>query len=79
MTTSNKLLVIETQDRVVGVQEFGVEDNLDSVRRLVEQVNSSDLVKNRVGSIVGHVVGDNGRKRVSLQGEDSSLEKNLVF
>jgi hypothetical protein len=36
MTTPDKLLVIETQDWVVGVEEFRVEDDLDSVGASVE-------------------------------------------
>jgi hypothetical protein len=36
MTTPNKLLVVQTQDGVVGVQELGVEDDLDSITGSVE-------------------------------------------
>lgn len=59
MTTSNKLFIVETQDWVVGVEEFWVEDNLDSIARLIEKVNASDLVEDRVGGVVRHVVGNN--------------------
>ena len=79
MTTSNKLFVIHTQDRVVGVQEFGVEDDLDTVTLLVEQLSPSDLVQDRIVGIILHIVGGDGRQRVSLERKDSSLEKNLVF
>lgn len=79
MTTSDKLLVVETQDRVVRVQEFGVEDDLDTIAGSVEKLDTSDLVQNRVGAVVGHVVGDDRRQRVSLESENSSLEKNLVL
>lgn len=79
MTTSDKLFVIQTQDRVVGVQELGVEDDLDSISRSVEQLDSSDLVQDWVGGIVGHVMSDNRRERVSLERKHSSFEENLVF
>lgn len=79
MTTSDKLLVIQTQDRVVGVKELGVEDNLDPVRGSVEQFDPSDLAEDGIVGVVGHVVRGDGRERVSLEGKDSSLEKNLVF
>ena len=79
MTSSNKLFVIHTQDRVVGVQEFGVEDDLDTVVLLVEQLGPSDLVQDRIVGVVLHVVGGDGRQRVSLERKDSTLEKDLVF
>jgi len=44
MTTSNKLLVVQTKDRVIGVQELGVENDFDPISRPVEEFNSSDLV-----------------------------------
>lgn len=78
MATSDKLLVIQAKDWVVRVQEFWVEDDLDSVGASVEELDSSDLVQDWVGAIVLHVVGDNGRKRASLQREDSPLQRDLV-
>jgi hypothetical protein len=78
VTTSDKLLVIETQDRVVGIQEFRVEDDLDSIRASVEEFNSSDLVQDGVGAVILHVVGDDGGKRASLESEDSPLQGNLI-
>jgi hypothetical protein len=58
MTTSDELLVIETKDGIVGVQEFGVEDDLDSVGTSVKELYPSDLVQNGVGGVISHVVGD---------------------
>lgn len=74
MATPDKFLVVQTEDWVVAVQEFGVEDNLDTVRRPVEQLNPADLVQDRVVGIVCHVMGRNGRQRVSLKGEYSAFE-----
>lgn len=79
MATSDKLFVIQTQNRVVRVQELWVEDDLHSIARSVEQLDSSDLVQDWVGTVVGHVVGNDRWQRVSLEGEDSSLEQDLVF
>ena len=79
MTTPDKLLIVQTQNRVIGVQEFRVEDDLDSVGSPVEELHSSNLVQDRVVCIICHVVCDNGWKGVSLQGEYSSFEEDLVF
>lgn len=56
MTSSNKLLIIQAQNRVVRVQEFRMEDDLNSISRSVEQLNASDLVQDWVVRVVGHVV-----------------------
>lgn len=56
-----------------------MEDNLDSVRGSVEQLDSSDLIQNWIIGVVSHVVGSDWWERVSLEGEYSSLEKDLVF
>jgi hypothetical protein len=61
MTTPNKLFVIQTEDRVVRIQEFRMENNLNPISRPVEQLNSSDLVQDGIVGVVGHVVcGDWG-------------------
>lgn len=79
MTTPNKLFIIQTQDGVVTVQEFGVEDNLDPVFGPVEQLYPPELVQNRVICVIRHIVRDDRRQRVSLQGEHPSLEQNPVL
>ena len=128
MASSNELLVVETEDGVVGVEELRVEDDLverrenesaiesrvlehfscstglderreggarrfrrvaslekeesahlHSIGLPVEELNPPDLVENGIGSVVDHVVSDNGRKGVSLESEHSSLEEDLVF
>jgi hypothetical protein len=79
MTSPDKLLVIQSEDRVVCIQEFRMEDNLDPITRPVEQLDPSNLVEDGIVGIVGHVVGSNGRERVSLKGEYSSFEEDLVF
>jgi hypothetical protein len=79
VTTPDKLFVIQTQDRVVRVQELGVEDDLDPVVLLVEQLSPPDLVQDRIVGIVLHVVGSHGRERVPLERKHSTLEEDLVF
>jgi len=36
MTTPDKLFVIQTKNRIVGIQEFRMENDLDPIRRPVE-------------------------------------------
>ena len=43
MAPTDKLVVVQQQDRVVGVEELGVEDDLDAVLGLVEQLHPADL------------------------------------
>lgn len=66
MTTPHKLLVIQAQNRVIAIQKFWVENHLDPVGRPVEQLDTPDLVEDRVTCVVCHVVSDNGGQRVSL-------------
>lgn len=79
MATSDEIIVVEGKNRVSRVEELGVEDDLDSVRRVVEQLHSSDLVQNRVLMIVDHVVGDDGRKSTSLHGEEATAEQDSIL
>ena len=79
MASAHKLLVVEAENRVVGVEEFGVEEDLDAITRTVEELDAADLVENRVVGIVSHVVGDDGRQRVSTEGKDATLEQDLVL
>jgi hypothetical protein len=78
VATSHKFFVIKTEDWVVRVQEFRVEDDLDPIRASVEELDSSDLVQNRICAVILHIVGDNWRKRTSLEGKDSPLQSYLV-
>jgi hypothetical protein len=56
-----------------------MEDNLDSVRAPVEQLDSPDLIQDRIVRIVGHIVGHDWRQGVSFERKYSSFEKDLVF
>ena len=79
MAATDELLVVHTKDWVVAVQEVGMEHHLDAVRRVVEQLNATDLVQDGVIVVVGHVVRCHGRERIALEGEDSTLQENLVL
>jgi hypothetical protein len=79
MTSPDELLVVQPKNRVVGVQELGVEDDLDAVLTPVEQLHPPDLVQDGVVRIVGHVVRRNRREGVAAEGEDATLEEDLVF
>lgn len=78
MATTHKLFVVQTKNGVVRVQKLRVEDDLDSIRASVEELDSSDLIQDRVGAVVLHVVGDDRGKRVPLQRENSPLQRDLV-
>lgn len=78
VTAPHKFLIIKSQNRIVGIQEFRMEDDLDSIGASVEQFDPSNLVQDRVGAVVLHVVGDDGGKRAPLESEYSSLQSNLV-
>ena len=79
MASTNELFIVQTKNRVVGVEEIWVEDNLDTVVLRVKQLDTTNLVENRVASIVSHVVSRHRRERVALKSKDTTLEENLVF
>ena len=61
VAAAHELLVVHPQDRVVAVEEVGVEDDLDAVMRVVEELHAPDLGQNRVVVVVRHVVRRDGR------------------
>ena len=79
MAAPHKLLIVHTQDGVVAVQEVRVEDDLHAVRRVVEQLHTTDLVEDRVVGVVGHVVRRYRWQHVALECEDTTLEQHLVL
>lgn len=66
MATSDEFFVVKPKDGVVGIEEIGVEDDLDAVLVVVEEFHTTDLAENRVIGIVGHVVRCHGWKGVAL-------------
>lgn len=79
MAPSHKLLIVQSQDRVIGVQELRVEDDFYAVVLVVEELDAPELVQDRVVGVVGHVVRHDGRERVSAEGEHAPLEQDLVL
>lgn len=79
MTSTHKFFVIQRQNRVITVQKVGVEDNLDTIMGIVEQLDTPDLVENRIISVIGHVVCCDRRKRAAFECKDASLEQDLIF
>jgi len=73
MATSDKLFVIKTQNRIVGVQEFRMEDYLNSIARSVEELDATDLVQNRIGAVVCHIMGNDRRKRITAKSKNSAF------
>lgn len=79
VTPSYKLLVIHAQQGVVGAQELRVEDHLHAVFARVEELDLADLAQDRVLVVVRHIVSDNWREGVALQGENAALEEDIVL
>ena len=53
--------------------------DLDAVIVVVEELYSADLVENRIVVIINHIVcGDRG-EGVSLESQDTPLQKDVVF
>ncbi|KAL8419057.1 hypothetical protein RB594_002311 [Gaeumannomyces avenae] len=79
MRAAHKVVVVQRQHRVGRVQELRVEDDLDTVRGVVEQLHASDLVQNGVVVVVHHVVRDNGREPMPLHGKQAPPQKDTVL
>lgn len=56
-----------------------MEDDLHAVVVVIEELNSADLVENRIVVIVGHVVGCHWGECVPLQRQDTTLQQDVVF
>ena len=61
MTATDELLVGETQQRVVVTEELRVEDDLDSVGRIIEQIASLQSLDNWVLVVIVNIVRSYGR------------------
>lgn len=73
MASTNKLLVVKAQDRVATVQKVRMEYDLHAIVAVVEQFDTAYLTEDWIVGVVGHVMCDNWRKRVSLQCKDATL------
>ena len=61
MTATDELLVGETQQRVVVTEELRVEDDLDSIGRIIEQIASLQSLDNWVLVVIVNIVRSYGR------------------
>ena len=73
MTSTNKLLIVKAQNRVATVQEVRMENDFHAIVAIVKQFDTTNLVKDWIVGVVGHVMSDNRGKRISLQCEDTTL------
>jgi hypothetical protein len=53
--------------------------DLHTVGARIEKFDPPDLVQDGVIRVVGHVMGGNGWKRVSLESKDAPLQEDLIF
>lgn len=56
MATSDELFIVQSQNGIVGIQEVGVKDDFYTIGSRVEQLDTADLVQNRIVGIIGHIV-----------------------
>jgi len=55
-----------------------MEYDFDTIRRVVKELASPNLIQNWIMSVVDHIVSDDWRQVVTLHGKQSSSEHNLV-
>ena len=73
MASTNKLLVVKTQNRVAAVQKVRMEYDFHAIVAVVEQFDTTNLVEDWVVGVVSHVMSDNWGKRISLQCKNATL------
>ena len=53
MSAAYEIIVVKRKDGICRVEEFRVENDLDTVGRVIEELDAPDLVQDGVGGIVG--------------------------
>lgn len=56
-----------------------MEDDLDTIRASVEELDAAQLIQDGIGGVISHVVGDNRGQAVTLQRVHATLQQNFVF
>ena len=56
-----------------------MEHYLYTITVVIEELDPTDLVENRIAMVVGHIVGGDWRKGVPFQSQDTTLQKDVVF
>jgi glucokinase len=59
MTTSHKFLVVQTEDWIVRIQKVRVENDFNTVRWGIEELNTSDLIQDGIAGIISHIMRRN--------------------
>lgn len=77
--TTDEIVVIHRKNWVTGAQELGVEDDLDAIRRVVEELAPADLVENGIFAVVDHVVSDDWWEAGALHGKQTTTKQDLVL
>lgn len=79
MRATDEFIVIHGQHGIRRVQEFGMEDDLNTVRRMIEELHTTNLVQDGILVIVHHVMSNNRRQRIALHGKEASTQENAVL
>lgn len=79
MRPSHEVIVIQGEDRVGGIEEFGVKDNLHSIGGVVEELHAANLVQNRILGVVDHVVGDHRGEGMAFHAEKPSPKHDPIL
>ncbi|KAH6611194.1 hypothetical protein Trco_001214 [Trichoderma cornu-damae] len=79
VAAAHKVIIVQRQHGVGRVQKLRVEDDLDAVRRVVEQLHPANLVQDGIFAVVEHVVSDNRREPVPLHGKETPAQENAVL
>lgn len=79
MAPSHEFFIVQSQYGIIAVQKVRMEDDLHAIVRVVEQLDATNLIQNRVVGVVLHVVGHNRRQRIPFQGENPAFQQDLVF
>ena len=79
MAASNKVFIVQPEQRIVGAQKLGVKDDFDSIFRTIKQLDASDLIQDRIVGIIGHIMRDDGRKGISLQCKDTAFQGDHIL
>lgn len=79
MRPSDKIIIIQREDRVGGVEEFGMKDDFHPIGGVVEQLHTANLVQNRVVGIVDHIVGDHRGEGVAFHAEQPPTKHDSIL
>lgn len=79
MAATNKLFVTQTQQWIVVTEELGVEDDLHSVGRVIEEIASLECLDNRVPLIIVNIMCGYWRPEVHNISRAEGREYKKIF